>query len=156
MSELQCEMPLASAQPERGPELAERLVALLESRPCWLTRKDLNRILGFSADGRDARLARQYAKGRIIYGQNGYKAARHATRDEMNCCYNTLRSQAAVLMTEAVQLYRHWVRGDIAQEQMRTVQLESVPEEIVAEDVAAQRALAGTEQHNPSHEEIGK
>ena len=87
-------------------ELAHKLVSFLESTERWCTRKNMRVVLGFTP--RDCRKARQFSNGAVIYGQRGFKATKHATRDEIMECVNTLNSQAKVMQKESIELSRMW------------------------------------------------
>ena len=85
-----------------GQALATKLLAYLIGRE-WQTRKQLRAGLGFTA--RECRLGRQHSKGRVIMGQQGFKASCNATLDELRICANTLNSQAMVMNKEASEIY---------------------------------------------------
>lgn len=89
-------------QVSRAPEeLADELLTFLCDGQWW-TRKELQ---GWFTE-RELRLARGASKGRIISGQNGYKASQHATLDELNQAHNTLKSMARELLKQSIQLSR--------------------------------------------------
>lgn len=88
--------------------LAANMLEILRHRRCWMTRKDFKNY-GFT--DRQCRLAREHAKGKIIYGQRGFKASSCALKDEIMECYNTLMSQAKTMEEEARELMREYHNG---------------------------------------------
>jgi len=86
----------------RGPELAAEMIGVLRAHTGWLKRKDMA-AHGFSE--RECRLARQYAKGRILAGQNGYRLTEQATLEEIRVAADTLMSQSRVMAAEASELW---------------------------------------------------
>ena len=83
-------------------DLALRLLAYLEAAQGWRTREQIAAATGLS--DREARLARQYADGAIIYGQRGFRATSCATVEEIAACANTLESQAREMTAQAIRL----------------------------------------------------
>ena len=87
--------------------MADKLISILrtehaESRE-WVTRKMLA-AHGFN--DRMCRLARQYAKGLILFGQRGYRLTECATLAEITQAASTLESQSKVMLGEARDLWR--------------------------------------------------
>ena len=74
-----------------------RLVRLLESRCGWVTAK---RLAVFANDRRLRTLANA-SGGKIITGQKGYKAARHATPEEIAHSANWLEHQGKEMLRRA-------------------------------------------------------
>lgn len=62
-----------------GPRLAARMIAILAMRRDWTTRAHL---AAYGLKIRECPLGREWAHGRIIASQRGYKLLRHATPDE--------------------------------------------------------------------------
>jgi len=72
-------------------------VARLEPLRSWVTAK---RLSNFASDRRLRALANA-SNGKIITGQKGYKAARHATRNEILHSARWLEHQATAMLRRA-------------------------------------------------------
>ena len=84
---------------EAGREMAKSMLSILMTDCRWYKRKELMELLHLK-DSRQLSLGREYSDGMIIYGQKGFRASVCATRDELQQCANTVRSQV-----RAMQLY---------------------------------------------------
>ncbi len=74
-----------------------KFVALLEWRRGWITAKRLSSF----ADDRTLRALANASEGRIIAGQRGYKAACHATSDEIAHSAHWLEHQGKEMLRRA-------------------------------------------------------
>ncbi|PWU06125.1 MAG: hypothetical protein C5B47_07970 [Verrucomicrobia bacterium] len=79
------------------PDPVGKFVALLESFRGWVTAKQLS---NFASD-RWLRVLANASNGKIITGQKGYKAARHATRSEILHSAHWLEHQASEMLQRA-------------------------------------------------------
>jgi hypothetical protein len=86
---------------KHGPKLAARMIAILAQRREWTTRQQMK---AYGLTDRECRLAREWAHGRVLCGQKGYKLLRDATPDEIRACYF-----AFVAMIEAQQVQASWI-----------------------------------------------
>ena len=104
----QMEMKFRAVRQKLGRELAGELITILRDEhknnaADWVTRKMLQNH-GFN--DRMCRLARQYAKGLVLFGQRGYRLTECATLAEITQAASTLESQSRVMMEEARDLWR--------------------------------------------------
>ena len=83
MSAVQLSLDLRDRKSRRkaGPRLAARMMQILAARRRWTTRRDLAK---FGLNDRQCRLGREWAHGRILQGQQGYKLLRYATPGEVH------------------------------------------------------------------------
>lgn len=102
MKSVQAELGLFMASSKTEEQLAEELLGVLDITKDWMTRKE---VKAWMSD-RECRLARAGAKGRIISGQSGYKATKHATLDEIKMAANTLHSMASALLSQESELWK--------------------------------------------------
>lgn len=90
---------------KKGPELTEQFITLLREEHghgmAWVPRRIMEHF-GFSA--RACRLARQYSKGRVLFGQKGYRLTEVATNAEIRSTCNALQTQVDAMMTEIYEL----------------------------------------------------
>ena len=100
----QQELPLSRRKAAYAAGVAAEMISILDRDACWMTRAALRDR--YNIGPRECRLARQYSRGKIIFGQRGYKATRHATHDEIARAANTLTSQAQVMAAEAQDLWK--------------------------------------------------
>lgn len=78
------------ARRKAGPRLAARMMQILAARGRWTTRRELAR---FGLNDRQCRLGREWAHGRILQGQQGYKLLRDATPGEIEAAISSFRAQ---------------------------------------------------------------
>ena len=78
------------ARRKAGPHLARRMMSILAARGRWTTRKQLS---AFGLTDRECRLGREWAHGRILQGQQGYKLLRDATPGEIEAAISAFRAQ---------------------------------------------------------------
>ena len=91
------------AQVEDHPSTAKLLLILRTFYTTqWATRKDLTD--GHAIAEREIREGRQFSKGRIIFGQSGYKLASAATLEELHACAATMISQIQAMQEEVQEL----------------------------------------------------
>jgi hypothetical protein len=90
-----------------GEAMCARLLPDMRMAGTWLTRETLAHMAGVTV--RDVRLAGEYSRGAIIFGQRGVRASEQATRDELQACADALDSQAAKMKRRAadVRAYLH-------------------------------------------------
>ena len=81
-----------AAKRAKGEEMATAMLAWLRLDGGWLTRAQLQERMGLESS-RMLSLGREFSGGRIIYGQRGFRASEHATRDELQGCANQVRAQ---------------------------------------------------------------
>ena len=73
-----------------GPKLAARMMQVLVARRDWMTRAQL---LRYGLNDRECRLGREWAHGRILHGQRGYKLLRYATPGEIEAAIGAFKAQ---------------------------------------------------------------
>jgi len=78
------------------------MIAVLAATRVWVTRAEMKLLYGLSP--RECRLGRQWAHGRIIMGQDGFKLLRYATPDEIRKCSNVYLGQIEALKKDYSQL----------------------------------------------------
>ena len=82
-----------SHRTKNGPRLAREMIAVLAGLKRWVTRREFAEKWGFSPDGRECRLGREHAHGRILQGQRGFKLMRDATPEEIAESAARIRAQ---------------------------------------------------------------
>jgi hypothetical protein len=93
---------------EEGEAMCARLLPDLRMAGGWITREALAVRAGVTV--RDVRLAGEYSRGAIIFGQRGVRASEQATRDELQACADALDSQAAKMKRRAADV-RHYLHS---------------------------------------------
>ena len=84
--------------------LVDKLHGYLLANRGWVARGQLRQALGMS--DREIRLARSKSRGQIIMGQNGYKATKHATLEEVQRCAKTLYGMGIDHMHGAAEYWK--------------------------------------------------
>lgn len=92
MSASQLSLDLRERKTRRkvGPRLAARMMQILAARGTWMTRRELAK---YGLTDRECRLGREWAHGRILQGQSGYKLLRYATPLEISTAIGSFRAQ---------------------------------------------------------------
>jgi hypothetical protein len=96
---------------EEGEAMCARLLPDLRMAGGWITREALAVRAGVTV--RDVRLAGEYSRGAIIFGQKGVRASEQATRDELQACADALDSQAAKMKRRAADVRGYLHAGKV-------------------------------------------
>jgi len=95
-------LAMKMTEADRAAALLPDLIADLKRQTGWITRAEL-KSLGWN--DRDVRLARQYSKGRIIFGQKGFMLAERAPLDDIEHCARDLQSRAMKMLAESRDVF---------------------------------------------------